>query len=444
MKRIQHLLSIALSAMIFVLLFTFIPIDSGRAYAASRPARPAISSLTGSGTSITVKSKKYSGIKGFKVQYSTSKTFRGKKSGSVKGVKLNRTFTSLKRGKTYYVRIRTYKLSGGKKKYSKWSKVKKITIPKYKAYTSSLWTTIYTKKSTSSKSAKLWYHTPVNVIKTTKKGNGIWFQFEYRGKTYFIWAPKGQTKLVKSIHSQDYTSTSNSAYQNAVVREAVSICRNWDTKYDYSHSAVLGAKTNGKYAFDCSGFASYVLTKVLKKDCPAYYISRGDVELYNTGNVLNGGLRGEFNQPGDLLFFKEDRSSSHAIDHVGIYLGNREFIQSTKMYQRYPGDTTGGKPTGGVCIAPLDDKYVSEFVAAKRFIPKSFTSADITASVSDYTGLYAGEKCNGSSGHEKITSMSPGDTVKILYTLNRGDGAKVAYVQYSGRTGYVINTKLKY
>lgn len=40
------------------------------------------------------------------------------------------TIKKLKKGKTYYVRARLYKVSNGKKVYSKWSSIKKVKVKK--------------------------------------------------------------------------------------------------------------------------------------------------------------------------------------------------------------------------------------------------------------------------------------------------------------------------
>lgn len=82
---------------------------------------------------------KYTEIKGYEIQYSTSKTFKNAKKVTVKSTK--RTITKKikvsKKKKSYYVRVRsynthnpaTYGLSGkSKRNYSKWSKVSKIKI----------------------------------------------------------------------------------------------------------------------------------------------------------------------------------------------------------------------------------------------------------------------------------------------------------------------------
>lgn len=90
------------------------------------------------GTSISKLQKKTKGFSvkwkkqttqtsGYQVQYSTSKKFTGAKTKTIKKVKTTKTSVSkLKKKKTYYVRIRTYRTVGGVKYYSAWSKVKKI------------------------------------------------------------------------------------------------------------------------------------------------------------------------------------------------------------------------------------------------------------------------------------------------------------------------------
>ncbi len=82
------------------------------------------------GTSVTVTWEKISNISGYEIQYATDSKFKknvkkvniGKKSTQKKKI------SKLKKGKTYYIRIRTYKKSSGKKLYSSWSKVKKIKL----------------------------------------------------------------------------------------------------------------------------------------------------------------------------------------------------------------------------------------------------------------------------------------------------------------------------
>lgn len=68
-------------------------------------------------------------VKGYEVQYAMDKKFT--KSSKKKTVKTTYcTVKKVKRSKTYFVRVRAYKLQGTKKIYSKWTKVKKIKVKK--------------------------------------------------------------------------------------------------------------------------------------------------------------------------------------------------------------------------------------------------------------------------------------------------------------------------
>lgn len=81
-----------------------------------------------SGKKFTASWKTVKNIGGYQLQYSTSSKFKTYKTKKVKAGTLTKTISELKKGKTYYVRIRTYKKVSGKTYYSTWSKVKKVKI----------------------------------------------------------------------------------------------------------------------------------------------------------------------------------------------------------------------------------------------------------------------------------------------------------------------------
>lgn len=71
--------------------------------------------------------KKTSGAKGYRIQYSTNKKFKNAKNKYI--TKTTVTIKKLKSKKTYYFRVKAYKMDGKKKVYSKnWSTVKKVKI----------------------------------------------------------------------------------------------------------------------------------------------------------------------------------------------------------------------------------------------------------------------------------------------------------------------------
>ena len=98
-----------------------------------RIERPAISSATNNAAGKAfVKWGKNEIATGYQIQYSTSSTFaRGNKSLTLKGVAIrSKVIGSLTKGKTYYIRMRTYKTVGGKTYWSIWSVTKIVKISK--------------------------------------------------------------------------------------------------------------------------------------------------------------------------------------------------------------------------------------------------------------------------------------------------------------------------
>lgn len=72
--------------------------------------------------------KKVSNSLGYQIQYATNKKFKKAKKKTVKSTFV--TLKKLKKKKTYFIRIRAYKIVVGKKVYGKWSSVKKVKVKK--------------------------------------------------------------------------------------------------------------------------------------------------------------------------------------------------------------------------------------------------------------------------------------------------------------------------
>lgn len=72
--------------------------------------------------------KKVSNSMGYQIQYATNKKFKKAKKKTVKYTFV--TLKKLKKKKTYFIRIRAYKMADGKKVYGKWSSVKKVKVKK--------------------------------------------------------------------------------------------------------------------------------------------------------------------------------------------------------------------------------------------------------------------------------------------------------------------------
>ncbi len=72
--------------------------------------------------------KKNSKATGYQVSYSTKKSFSSKTTKTVKGANKTSYSVKLSKGKTYYVRVRTYKVVDGKYSYGAWSTIKSKKI----------------------------------------------------------------------------------------------------------------------------------------------------------------------------------------------------------------------------------------------------------------------------------------------------------------------------
>ncbi len=84
---------------------------------------------------------------------------------------------------------------------------------------------------------------------------------------------------------------------------------------------VYGA--NGPDSFDCSGFVKYVYAQF------GYSLNRTASDQLNNGTVVEKGSE----QPGDLVFFKRS-GESKPVSHVGMYIGNGQFVHaSTNQYK---------------------------------------------------------------------------------------------------------------
>ena len=93
------------------------------------PKKPETKKLTAGKKRFTVQWKKDKKADGYQVQYSTDKKFKKNvKSMNVSKKNTKATVKKLKKGKTYRVRIRSYKKIDGKKYYSGWGKVKSVKV----------------------------------------------------------------------------------------------------------------------------------------------------------------------------------------------------------------------------------------------------------------------------------------------------------------------------
>ena len=142
------------------------------------------------------------------------------------------------------------------------------------------------------------------VLELEGVDNG-WYKVTYSGKTGYV-----SSDYITITTEPDATETASSDLGAQIVAYAEEYL---GTPY------VLGG--NGPNQFDCSGFTKYVYSHF------GYTLNRTATDqLQNGVSVSKDEL-----QPGDLVFFKY--RTSKPVSHVGIYIGNGEFIHaSTNRY----------------------------------------------------------------------------------------------------------------
>lgn len=111
------------------------------------------------------------------------------------------------------------------------------------------------------------------------------------------------------------------------------------TPYSYG-----GASSKG---FDCSGFTMYVFS------LHGYSLPHSATSQWNSSGVY---VEKSDLQPGDLVLFNDPaRNAGKACSHVGIYIGDNQFIHSSSSR------------SGGVIISSLGESYYSTYYkGAKR------------------------------------------------------------------------------
>lgn len=137
----------------------------------------------------------------------------------------------------------------------------------------------------------------------------------------------GEESLNQCVGNDEQTVSVSNGYTQEIV--------------NYAHNFigkpyVFGAK--GPNSFDCSGFTSYVF-KHFGKDIP-----RTSGEQFNVGKPIQ---KSELKN-GDLIFF----NTYTKIGHVGIYIGNGEFIHAAS--------------SGSVKVNSLNENYYSTNYAGAR------------------------------------------------------------------------------
>lgn len=140
--------------------------------------------------------------------------------------------------------------------------------------------------------------------------NGVWYQVSYNGQTGYVHSDY----LDLTTTSSSQTKTSSSSSSSSASSEAQNIV---DTANQYLGVRYVWGGTSSS-GFDCSGLVYYVFN-----EC-GYSLNRTAANMYEHGTYVD---KADL-VAGDLVFFTTS-SSGGSIGHVGIYIGDGEFIHSS-------------------------------------------------------------------------------------------------------------------
>ena len=164
----------------------------------------------------------------------------------------------------------------------------------------------------------------VEVISTS---NG-WSKIKYNNQTGYV-----SSQYLSDSISDSSNSTSSSV--NKVISLAKSLL---------GKPYVWGAQ--GPSSFDCSGFTYYVFKNAANITLPRVSKDQSNYGTYVSKSNL---------KVGDLIFFDTSGSNDGNVSHVGIYLGNNEFIHSSSS-------------KGQVVISQMSTYYNNAYVNARRVL----------------------------------------------------------------------------
>ena len=203
-----------------------------------------------------------------------------------------------------------------------------------------------------------------STIKITGEIDG-WYRIDYNNQIGYVSQKYvSDTKLPETTARGGYDRTNSSSLttQEAVQENQVEA----ETEQEQEEESIASASSEGKEVvefakkylgykyvaggsspstgFDCSGFTTYVFRNF------GVSLNRSSKDQIKNGTAVSKSNL----QPGDIVIFKNQGKT--AIGHVGIYIGNGNFIHAANKKE-------------GVVITALSSSYYSQrYVGARRVI----------------------------------------------------------------------------
>jgi uncharacterized protein YgiM (DUF1202 family) len=209
--------------------------------------------------------------------------------------------------------------------------------------------------------------------------------------------------------------------------------------------------------FNCILFLRAMINSEIQKKVPTYdipfpvkkfqYVFENDRYLYNKGydnsfrmKKVNWEKNINNIKPTDILLLDNKDDDVRLATHVGMYLGNGDYIHCTHGWgtlEIKTGKYTRVEKYGGVHISKLDNVLKSQekyerIIGVVRVIPEDPKPANKTMYA--YAAANVNLRKEASTTSEVVTKIPRGDKVVLKYTDRLGDWA---YVSYNGAKGFV-------
>lgn len=191
-------------------------------------------------------------------------------------------------------------------------------------------------KSVNFRTAQSTSATVLGLIKAgttlqVEAANDYWVLVDYNGKTGYV------SRSYVTIHGSGSPTQPPANPGNGSASGIINTAKSLQGKVRY----VFGARDQSRLIFDCSSYTQYVF-QLNGKSIPWGSKAQASVGKSVAKSQL---------QAGDLVFFSV--STPGQINHVGIYIGNGQFINNL--------------PNEGVVISDLGSSYwTSHYIKARR------------------------------------------------------------------------------
>ena len=160
--------------------------------------------------------------------------------------------------------------------------------------------------------------------------SGRWVKVKYKGKTGYVY-----DSYVSSVKGSGSNKNESNNNKSSLVSYA---------KTKLGKPYVWGAQ--GPNSFDCSGFTYYVFKNAAGITLPRTSSAQSKYGTYVSKSNL---------KVGDLVFFDTNGANDGNVSHVGIYLGNNQFIHASSS-------------KGKVVISEMSSYYSGAYVNARRVL----------------------------------------------------------------------------